>query len=72
MKCRTWRQLGTASRDGQERRRSLQVWQATIASGIARAITSRKRPSAKQTAQGESVFEEAIKKGFRPAMLQST
>jgi hypothetical protein len=42
-----------------------------LASGIARAIRSRNRPSAKQAAQGESVLAEAIKKGFRPTVVQS-
>jgi hypothetical protein len=45
--------------------RSLEGWQSTVASGIARAINSRKRPSAKQAADGESALVEARKKGFK-------
>jgi hypothetical protein len=59
----TWLALARWGRETQ----SLQGWQATVASGIARAINSRKRPSAKQAAEGERVLEEARKKGFRPA-----
>jgi hypothetical protein len=43
----------------------------TITPGIAGAINPRNRPSAKQAAQGESVLEEAIQKGLKPAAVQS-
>jgi hypothetical protein len=56
---------------GAETKQSLQDTQATVASGIARAINSRKRPSAKQAAEGERVLQEARKKGFRAAGIQS-
>jgi hypothetical protein len=55
---------------GAGKKQSLQGWQATVASGIARAINSRKRPSAKQAAEGERVLEEARKKGFRLGGIQ--
>ena len=38
---------------------------------IARAINSRKRPSAKQAADGESVLAEARKKGFKISAAQT-
>jgi hypothetical protein len=51
--------------------RKLEGWQNTVASGIARAINSRKRPSAKQAAHGDNTLAEARKKGFTPAMPQT-
>jgi hypothetical protein len=42
-----------------------------IASTIARAIRSRNRPSAKQAAQGERVYEKAIQKGFTLAATRA-
>ncbi len=51
--------------------RGLESWQNTVASGIARAINSRKRPSAKQAADGESALGEARKKGCRLSMPQT-
>ena len=39
--------------------------------GIARAINSRKRPSAKQADHGENALAEARKKGFTLAVPQT-
>jgi len=45
--------------------RNLEGWQRTTASGIARTISSKRRPSVKQAAEGEKMLEEAQKKGFK-------
>jgi hypothetical protein len=44
--------------------RSLEGWQRAVASGIARAISGKRRPSVKQATEGEKVLEEARRKGF--------
>jgi hypothetical protein len=60
----TWLSLAKWARET----RSLDGWQRTVASGIAQAISSKKRPSLKQAIEGEKVLEEARRKGFTPSV----